>query len=95
MANSDFSQSQRNTIWNNQFGNANSGYDVFGRLVTRNDYEVDHIFPKSLGGKTIVDNGQVLHPLSNQEKSDNLSGYINGRQFRISYYNGIGQITVN
>lgn len=95
MAHYDFTESQRNTIWSKQFGNSYSGYDIFGRYVTKDNFEADHILPKAHGGRTIVNNAQVLHPMSNQEKSDELSGYVNGKWFQIkNNYDGTGDILV-
>ena len=87
----DFSGSQRNTIWERYFGDSSSGIDAFGRRVWRNNFECDHVFPYSEGGKTVVNNGIPLHPDSNDEKSDNMSGYVNGLWFEIegNPYRGI------
>lgn len=78
MANKDFSDSQRETIWNKYF-NGTSGTDAFGRSVNKSDFECDHVYPKALGGKTVVENGMPLNPKSNEEKSDDLKGIVNGK----------------
>ncbi len=97
MANKDFSESQRNTIWRKYFGGTSSGTDVFGRLVSKGNFECDHVYPKSKGGKTTVENGMPLAPKSNEQKSDDLRGVVNGKSFRVEggitkgilYVNGI------
>ncbi|BDV03775.1 MAG: hypothetical protein HPPSJP_4960 [Candidatus Hepatoplasma scabrum] len=94
MPNRNFKKSQRNTIWKENYGNSNSGIDLFGRNITEDNFEVDHIFPKSKGGKTIIKNAQPLHPLSNWEKADNLSGYVNGKKFKIKNKRN-GKIKIN
>lgn len=81
MASNDFSSSQRNIIWVKYFGQVSSTVDVFGRTVVRGEFECDHVYPKSLGGKTVIENGMPLAPLSNAEKADNLHGVINGKEF--------------
>lgn len=93
MSNRDFSPSQRNTIWEKYMGNKTSGFDSFGRNMSINNFECDHIWPKSRGGATNVKNGQPLASLSNEEKSDNISGYVNGKIFEVTrdsimYVNG-------
>ena len=38
--------------------------------ILTNDFHADHIFPYSLGGKTILDNCQALCPTCNLKKSN-------------------------
>lgn len=92
MANNDFTESQRNTIWTKYFGNSQNGIDSFGRSVSKSNFECDHIWPKSKNGPTNVNNGQPLNSLSNEEKSDKLSGIVNGKRFEVT---GVGKMTVN
>ncbi len=94
MSNKDFSQSQRETIWRKYNGYNNTAIDPFGMRMTIHDFECDHIWPKSLGGLTIVENGQPLSAYSNKEKSDNTYGVINGKKFEVNrnsvmYVNGV------
>ncbi len=97
MANDDFDTSQKNTIWNNYFGSSNNATDVFGRNMSRNNFDADHIFPSSKGGSTKVSNGIPLAALSNQEKSDDLSGRVNGISFKVEgpLTGAIGKLYVN
>ena len=41
-------------------------------ILSIDDAEVDHITPFSLGGKTVLDNAQLLHRHCNREKSDSI-----------------------
>ena len=41
-------------------------------ILSIEDSEVDHIIPFSLGGKTVLENAQLLHRHCNREKSDSL-----------------------
>jgi hypothetical protein len=41
-------------------------------ILSIEDAEVDHITPFSLGGKTVLENAQLLHRHCNREKSDSL-----------------------
>ncbi len=95
MANKDFSLLQRNTIWKKYFGDKNSGKDVFGREIKKNNFERDHIYPKAKGGKTNIKNGIPLNPLSNEEKSDNLSGKVNKQSFKVYGKKEQGILIVN
>lgn len=91
-----FEKSQRETIWRNYFGSAYSATDCFGRYMTFNDFEADHIWPESKGGKNTISNGQPLSSQSNQEKADNYEGIINGRRFEVKYsVQGVGIMYVN
>ena len=41
-------------------------------ILSIDDAEVDHITPFSLGGKTVLENAQLLHRHCNREKSDSI-----------------------
>ena len=79
----NFDASQRKTIWNKYHGTNGSAIDAFGRNMTVGNFEADHIWPSSEGGKTVIENGIPLASLSNEEKSDNFSGIVNGKSFEI------------
>ena len=44
-----------------------------GKPVSEEDFEADHIFPWSKGGKTQIENGQILCSDCNKEKSNKLN----------------------
>lgn len=94
MVSNNFSKSQRDTIWKKYFGNSDLGVDAFERKVYKDNFECDHVYPKSRGGKTTIENGIPLNPESNKEKVDNLSGKVNGKKFRIEENNGNGILYV-
>ena len=91
----EFDSAQRNTIWNNYFGNVSSGTDVYGRSVAKSNFEADHIYPRAKGGKTVVTNGMPLNPTSNAEKSDDMSGTVNGKHFQVQGTTENGKVNVN
>lgn len=43
-----------------------------GKKVTWSEYEADHVYPWSKGGKTTVENGQVLCSTHNKKKSSSV-----------------------
>lgn len=63
----NFDEAQRQVIFRRDKGICK----VCGRQCEWNDWEADHIIPWSKGGKTEVENGQVLCPSCNSKKSDN------------------------
>ena len=91
----NFSTSQKDTIWSNYFGNTSSGTDAYGRYVTKFNFEADHIYPYAEGGKTVVTNGMPLHPTSNAEKSDDMSGYVNNKRFNVQGTKEKGVVNVD
>ena len=63
----NFDEAQRQVI----FRRFNGECQICGKVCEWNDWEADHIIPWSKGGKTVVENGQVLCPSCNSRKSDN------------------------
>lgn len=63
----NFDEAQRQVIFRKYDGKC----QICGKACEWNDWEADHIMPWSKGGKTVVENGQVLCPSCNSRKSDN------------------------
>ncbi|BDV03771.1 MAG: hypothetical protein HPPSJP_4920 [Candidatus Hepatoplasma scabrum] len=96
MEKENFSWDEKRKIWEKQYGNRLTGYDIFGRFVGRCGLEVYHILPKSRGGKTVIENAIILSPASNREKGEKLHGIINKKYFQVlNIGNGIGKIIIN
>lgn len=64
----NFDDAQRQVIFRRDKGIC----QACGRICEWNDWEADHIIPWSKGGKTKVENGQVLCPSCNSKKKDQL-----------------------
>ena len=62
-----FDEAQRQVIYRRDNGICQD----CGKHCDWNDWEADHIVPWSKGGKTEIENGQVLCPTCNSKKSDN------------------------
>ncbi len=63
----NFDEAQRQVIYRRDNGICR----ICGKKCEWNDWEADHIVPWSKGGKTEIENGQVLCPSCNSKKSDN------------------------
>lgn len=63
----NFDEAQRQVI----FRRDNGICKICGKKCEWNEWEADHITPWSKGGKTEIENGQVLCPSCNSKKSDN------------------------
>ena len=66
----NFDEAQRQVIFRRDKGVCR----VCGKQCNWNDWEADHIVPWSKGGKTEIENGQVLCPSCNSKKSDKTVG---------------------
>lgn len=64
----NFDDAQRQVI----FRKNNGICQICGKQCEWNDWEADHIIPWSKGGKTCIENGQVLCVKCNSKKSDSL-----------------------
>ena len=62
----NFDEAQRQVI----FRRGNGICRLCGRKCEWNDWEADHIIPWSKGGKTEIENGQILCPSCNSKKGD-------------------------
>lgn len=62
-----FDEAQRQVIYRRDKGLC----QICGKKCEWNDWEADHIVPWRKGGKTEIENGQVLCPSCNSKKSDN------------------------
>lgn len=71
---------QSNFIWKNK----KSTKDPFGRTMNKNNVELEHIVLSSKGGNDNYSNLQLLYKKSNREKSDKLSGNIDGKTFKVN-----------
>ena len=63
-----FDEAQRQVIFRRDKGIC----QICGKECEWNDWEADHIVPWSKGGKTEIENGQVLCSTCNQKKSDQI-----------------------
>ena len=79
----NFTNEQRERIWRRYFGTSYSVIDAFGRQMSFDNFQADHIWPQSKGGSSVVENGIPLSALSNEEKSDGIKGVINGKSFQV------------
>ena len=71
----------QNLIWKKYFNNKKKAIDAYGREINKNNFVLDHIWPKSKGGKDVIENLIPISHLSNEEKSNNTSGLVNGKNF--------------
>ena len=70
---------KRMSFWEKEFGNCSEATDFAGRKIkkaaygqnnSRYGWDIDHILPLSKGGSDSDDNKQIVHVLTNDEKSD-------------------------
>lgn len=80
-------------IWERDFGDEESAEDYSGRPMCKNEYgnrksesgwNLDHLCPKSKGGKTTVDNLICCNIKTNDEKADRFPVYhANEKRFEL------------
>lgn len=80
-------------LWNKSFGKATRATDFAGRKIAKASYNdrnsefgwnVDHIYPQSLGGKTADHNLVCCHILTNDEKANKFPTFVaNKKKFQI------------
>ncbi len=78
-------------VWNEFFGSKQEVYDYAGRLMkksacgnpnSRFHPTLDHIRPLSMGGSDVLDNIEVCHRDTNEEKADCFPHWsTNGKRF--------------
>jgi hypothetical protein len=80
-----------NEFWNKEFGNKTTAIDFAGRQVDKNEYgkrtphgwTVDHILPLALHGPDKIENWQITHYKTNEEKADKITFVANGKFFQV------------
>ena len=80
-------------LWNKTFGKEIKAKDFSGREIAKGAYNdrnsefgwnVDHILPQKLGGKTAEHNLIICNIKTNDEKADKFPGFVaNGKKFTI------------
>lgn len=94
-----FTEEQRMKIWNRYHAGNDYAMDVYGRSMSRYNFEADHIWPEAHGGSSVVENGIPVSSKSNEEKSDYTKGYVNGASFIVYNANfaglNVGELHVN
>ena len=67
----------KQNFWQKEFGSKTSAIDFAGREIHKDagsnskySWDIDHIRPLSQGGTNTQDNMQIVHILTNDEKSD-------------------------
>ena len=81
------------SLWTKQFGNCQKAFDFSGREMAKAAYgdrgskfgwNLDHIYPQSLGGKNTESNLICCHILTNDEKADKFPCFTaNEKRFEI------------
>lgn len=85
MAKKTFSQAEQDAVWNKAFVQNNNDPNMFrkdyaGAWIRKSDYgnrdseygwEIDHLYPESLGGSDDLSNLMPLHWKNNVSKGDN------------------------
>lgn len=83
-------------LWENEFGEEEVGFDFDGCEVRKGSYNqncsqyawnIDHIFPKSLGGTDDFSNLQVTHIETNAERGNKNTFWINKTKYQVKRIN--------
>ncbi|MBN4084419.1 HNH endonuclease [Mycoplasma sp. CSL10166] len=92
----------KNKVWENYFGNNQSGIDFTGREIKKGSYnqpnskygwDIDHIYPKSKGGTDKLENLIPVHNLTNDEKGDKFPVFTaNSTSYTIHNQEGMWKI---
>ncbi len=80
-------------LWEQRYGKADEISDFAGRIMKKGAYDqrgskfcwnIDHILPKSQGGKNGIDNLVCVHIVTNSEKADKFPSFVaNDKTFEI------------
>ena len=79
-------------LWESDFRNNEVGYDFDGCEVRKGSYDqngsqygwnIDHIYPVSLGGSDDFSNLQVTHMATNAERGNKNTFWINGTKYQV------------
>ena len=95
----DINRKQALKMWDEIHGKTTQkAVDFAGRIIYKDSYgngdningqNIDHIKPKSKGGKDDISNLQIVHLLTNQEKGDNYPNFkANDKEYEIKEENG-------
>lgn len=83
---------KRMSFWEKEFGNVEEAVDFANRLIkkcaygqvnSRYGWDIDHIKPLSKGGSDTDDNKQIVHVVTNDEKSDKNTFVIDGSTYQV------------
>ena len=88
----DINRKQTLKMWDEIHGKTTQkAVDFTGRIIYKGSYgngniingwNIDHIKPRSKGGKDNLSNLQIVHILTNQEKGDNYPNFKTYSRFR-------------
>ena len=84
-------------VWNRLIGKDNEAVDYSGRLIKKSACgnpnskfypTIDHIRPLSQGGSDVIENIEICHRDTNEEKADNFPHWkANCKRFQKEFYN--------
>ena len=85
-------------VWNKRYGGYENVYDYAGRLMKKSacgnpnsQYHptLDHIRPLSKGGLDVLENIEICHRITNEEKGDNFPHWrTNGKRYHAERVKG-------
>ena len=79
-------------LWENDFGNSKVGYDFYGLEVRKGSYaqtgsqygwNIDHIYPESMGGSDDFSNLQITHIYTNSERGNKNTFWVDGTKYQV------------
>ena len=92
--------------WRYWHGDAKEAIDPYGYKIEFDKFgsyeqmwNVDHVWPFSKGGLTVIENGVPTSYQANEIKGDNISGKINGNDYKVTKIKTkqgpIGELEIN